>query len=454
MAKVTDKTFLFEQMPVRKAVLKQVVPSVISQMIVLLYNLADTYFVGMLNEPRQTAAITVVSSAFIMLTAVSNLFAIGGASLVARSLGEQKEEQAQIISSIAFWCGLGGAFLFSALFYVLASPILHLCGATEATYDLAYGYAKWVIIIGGAGTILNILLANLLRSEGDAMAAALGVSSGGIANLILDPIFILPRHGGMGAAGAGAATALSNGLAALFFLIYIIARHKAMTISIHPKHLKHLADYLGSIVSIGIPSAVQYALTVVAAAALSKFVSGYATEAVAALGIVKKLDHLPLYFSIGVANSLLPLLAYNFSSGNQKRRHDAFVFGCGISLGFALLCLIVYEIFAPGLTGLFIDDKITIAYSARFLRIMVVAMPMMSVCHPMIIQFQAMGRLKESLICSVLRKGALDIPLLFLMNRLLPLYGCMMVQPVVDTLSLITALFFYRRIMPRTTGTH
>src|SRR5699024_1389520 len=124
----------------------------------------------------------------------------------------------------------------------------------------------------------------------------------------------------------------------------------------------------------------------VAAAALSRFVAGYDTEAVAALGSVKKLDQLPLYFSIGVANGLLPLLAYNYASGDQQRRHAAFVFGCGVSLGFALLCLVAYEAFAPALTGLFIADARTIEYSAAFLRIMVVAMPMMSVCYPMIVQ--------------------------------------------------------------------
>ena len=201
-----------------------------------------------------------------------------------------------------------------------------------------------------------------------------------------------------------------------------------------------------SILSIGFPSAVQYALTVVAVSAQMNFVSGYETEAIAALGIVKKLDQLPLYFSIGTANGLLPLLAYNHGAGNHRRRQDAFRFGCGISLGFSLACVAAYEVFAPSLVGLFIDDALTRSYGAAFLRIMVTAMPMMSLCYPMIIQFQALGRVKESLICSVLRKGVVDIPLLFFMDSLLPLYGCMMVQPMVDTLSLVFCVVFYRRI--------
>ena len=446
MAKAADKAYLFERMPVKRAVLRQIVPTIVGQMIVLIYNLADTYFVGLLNEPRQTAAVTVVAPVFVMLTAVSNLFAVGGASVMAHALGTKDERRARQVSALAFWGGLIAAVVFSALFFALASPILRLCGATDETYALAFGYAKWVVVFGGAGTILNLLLGNLVRAEGGATAAALGVALGGVCNIILDPIFVLPQFLNMGAEGAGAATAISNLLAALFFIVYALAKRRRTVVCLSPACLRGAGRYLKNVLTIGFPSCVQYALTVVAAAALSKFVSGYETEAVAALGIVKKLDQLPLYFSIGVANGLLPLLAYNYASGDQQRRHAAFVFGCGVSLGFALLCLVVYEIFAPALTGLFIADARTIEYSAAFLRIMVVAMPMMSVCYPMIVQFQAMGRVKESLVCSILRKGVLDIPLLFLFNALVPLYGCMAVQPVVDSVSLVVALGFYRKL--------
>ena len=250
----------------------------------------------------------------------------------------------------------------------------------------------------------------------------------------------------MGAVGAGVATAISNIFATLFFLLFVAVKRKSIIVNLSLARLKYAKRHMKGILSVGVPSAVQYALTVISIAAISKFVSRYATEAVAALGIVKKLDQLPLYFSIGVANGLLPILAYNFSSGNQKRRHEAFMFGCCITFGFSLLCVAAYELNAPILTGLFINDPLTVSYSASFLRIMVIAMPMMSICYPMIIQFQAIGNVKASLICSVLRKGVLDIPLLFLLDRLVPLYGCMAVQPVVDTISLIAALYFYRKL--------
>lgn len=445
----SDRTAVFETIPIRRAVGMQIIPAIASQMIALLYNLADTYFVGMLNEPRQTAAITVVYSSFLMLTAISNLFGVGGASALSRALGRKNPEDARQIASVSFWGGVASSIIFSLLFLALARPVLVLCGATPDIYDIAFGYGLWVIVIGGPGIILNTLLSNLVRAEGSAAAASIGVSMGGIMNIILDPFFVLPQFLGLGAVGAGIATAISNFAAAAYFLIYIAVRRENTIVSVNPARLRYTGKFIKTILTIGFPSAVQYALTVVAVAAQSRFVSQYTTEAMAALGIVKKLDQLPLYFSIGVSSGLLPLLAYNYSSGNQQRRRSAFRFGTTVSFLFSLLCLIVYEIFAPELSSLFISDPLTIAYSAGFLRRMVTAMPMMSVCYPMIIQFQAMGKFKESLVCSVIRKGVLDIPLLFLMNALSGLYGCMWVQPIVDMISLVIAAAFYFSLKKR-----
>lgn len=442
-----SRTMVFESLPVRQAVLKQIIPAVFSQMIALIYSLADTYFVGMLNAPAQTAAITIVYPSYVMLTAISNLFGIGGASMIARKLGRKDTQAAKEIASISFWLGLLSALCFSLFFLLFAKPILTLCGATEATYSFCLRYARWVVVFGGIPTIMNTLLANLVRSEGAAASASFGISLGGILNIILDPVFILPQFLGMGVVGAGVATALSNLASMIYFLLYLYGRKQDTILNIRPVHLKQTTKHLKEILSIGFPSALQYGLTVVAVAAQSAFVAKYATEATAALGIVKKLDQLPLYFSIGVANGLLPLLAYNHSAGNEHRRQDAFRFGTAISVSFALLCVFVYETFAPQLTSLFISDQQTISYGAAFLRRMVLAMPFMAFCYPMTIQFQAMGKVKEALIISILRKGVLDVPLLFLMDSVFPLYGCMWVQPIVDCISLIAASILYRHMM-------
>src|SRR5699024_8422286 len=162
---MNQNTAVFESMPVAQAVRKQIVPAIASQMIALIYNLADTYFVGMLNDPNETAAITIVYSSFVMLTAISNLFGVGGASALSRALGGKKTEDARRIASISFWGGLGCGILFAIVFLILARPVLFLCGATRATYETAFAYARWVVVIGGPWTILNTLLTNLIRAE-------------------------------------------------------------------------------------------------------------------------------------------------------------------------------------------------------------------------------------------------------------------------------------------------
>ena len=278
-----------------------------------------------------------------------------------------------------------------------------------------------------------------------AALAFAGVTLGGVLNIVLDPFFILPQYMNMGAAGAGLATAISNTAGTLFFLLCLL-RRSSTVLSLRPCHLKRTGVYIREILSIGFPSALQYALTVVSLAVLSLFVSKYAVEAVAAYGIVKKLDNLPLYFSLGTSAGLLPFLSYNYASGDRERQRQGFVFGVSITVGFSLACVIVFELFAPQLARLFIQDDVTVAYAAAFLRRMVLCMPFVAICHPMITQFQAMGRTRESLICSILRKGSLDIPLLLLLDRLYPLYGCALVQPVVDLISLIVALVLYRRL--------
>lgn len=440
---MTDRTKIFENEPVRRAVLKQIAPAIAAQMIALLYNLADTWFVGLLNDPRQTAAVTVVYPSFIMLTAISNLFGVGGAAALARALGRKKPDEAGNISAVSFFIGLIAVAVFLGLYTLFLDPVLRLCGATADTLSFCRGYALYAITAGGTASALSMLMSNLVRAEGASFAASFGLSAGGILNIILDPFFILPRFLGMGVAGAGLATALSNVVSCVIFVALILGRKGVLSLS--PKRIKPGLKHLSEVLKTGLPSAAQFLLTVVAIAAQARFVSKYPTAAVAGLGITKKLDQLPINFSIGTATGLLPLLAYNHAAGNTERLKKCFRFGVSIALGFALTCLIAYEVFAPDLARFFIKDAETVGYAAAFLRRMVVAMPLMSVCYPIIIRFQAEGRVTASLIVSILRKGVIDIPLLFLMDAVEPLYGLMWVQPIVDGISLTAALLILKK---------
>ena len=446
-----EKIRIFEEIPPAKAAWNQMLPAITSQMVILIYNLTDTFFVGMLNSPVQSSALQVVYPAFTFLNAISNLFGVGGAVLVSRAMGKRDRQAGKEASQAAFWWGVLTSLVLVFGFFLGRSWILRLCGATEENYDPVVQYALFVLVIGGPFTVAGNVMGNLVRAQGDAVKASFGISSGAILNIVLDPFFVLPQFLNQGVKGAGEATFLSNGFTAAYFLLFLLKRSRRgdLYISIGMSHLKDTGKWIRQVLALGLPSAALNALAVISVAAQTKFVSKYTVEAVAALGIIKKLDMLPLYFALGCGSGMLPILTYNYSTGNKRRFHDIFRFGLRVSIGFCTFCLIVFELFAPALTGLFIDDGETIRLASGFIRRMVIAMPMMAFCNPVVVLFQSIGDSKRATLISVLRKGVLDIPLLFLWDGLIPLYGCMWVQPTVDAIAMITAGILYRGLLRR-----
>ena len=436
----------FEHKPVIRAVFSQSMPAIIAQLIALLYNWADTFFLARLNQPELVAAAMIALPLYLMLTAIGNLPGVGGGSMLSHYLGKHNPDGSSSVASLTIWMGLILALLCAVIYPLVDEPLLRLIGADEQTLAPAREYTFWVITIGSVPIIMNLVLANLVRAEGLARQASIAISAGGILNCVLDPILMLPEMGNMGITGAAVATALSNMLSAVWLTAIIYVRRKNGVITAAPHLLRSAKVYFSKIIQVGFPSSLQYLLTVVAVAALTHFVSRYATEATAALGVVKRLDYLPLYFSIGLSQGILPLLAYNHAANNIQRRNQVFRCGMMLSLGFAIACFVVYELWAEPLALFFTQEPTTVDYITQFLRIQVVAMPFMAICYPAITYFQAMQRTREALVCSILRKGVLDIPLLFLMNGWMGLYGCMWVQPIVDFTSMLFAVYFLWRI--------
>ena len=431
---------------IRPLVLRIAIPSMLAQFVSVLYSIVDRIYISNIPLVGETAlaGVGVCGPVVTLIGAFASLIGVGGAPLMSIRMGAGKTEEARRILSNSFLMLCVCSVALMAGVFPLRQPMLMAFGASDATY----GYANTYFTVYLCGTVFNLLALGLnqfIICQGYARKGMISVMLGAALNIVLDPFFILPQYMNMGAAGAGLATAISNTAGTLFFLLCLL-RRSSTVLSLRPCHLKRTGVYIREILSIGFPSALQYALTVVSLAVLSLFVSKYAVEAVAAYGIVKKLDNLPLYFSLGTSAGLLPFLSYNYASSDRERQRQGFVFGVSITVGFSLACVIVFELFAPQLARLFIQDDMTVAYAAAFLRRMVLCMPFVAICHPMITQFQAMGRTRESLICSILRKGSLDIPLLLLLDRLYPLYGCALVQPVVDLISLIVALVLYRRL--------
>ena len=226
MNALDDKKYLFEEMPIPRAYMKLSVPVVLGSLVTMLYNLADTFFVGMLNDPVQNAAVTLVFPVTLAFNAVNNLFGVGGSSMMSRSLGAGKEEKVRITSAFSFYGTLFSGLLFSLLVILFHGPLLKILGASAETYEATSRYLLWTVCFGAAPTILNVVQSYLVRSEGAALHASIGTMSGCFLNILLDPIFILPWGLNMGAAGAGLATFVSNVAACGYFLILTLSKGK------------------------------------------------------------------------------------------------------------------------------------------------------------------------------------------------------------------------------------
>ncbi len=441
------KKELFESMPVPKALATLAIPTIISQLISMIYNLADTFFIGLTDDPYKVAASTIAFVLFFVMVALSNLFGVGGGTLISRLLGKGQGSEAKKVSAFSFYGTIFVTLIYSIACLLFPEAILSAVGASENTYNFAYSYVLWVVIVGGVPASLSMAMANLLRSEGYAKYASFGLGMGGVLNIILDPIFmflILPK--GQEVAGAAMATCLSNVISLVFFLCILVHLRGKTVLSISPKYIVSGFSYIRQIFAIGIPSALAAGLASISNLFLNQLSSSYGDVELAALGIVKKIDMLPLNVGMGLCQGMLPLVAYNYASGNRERMNKV-ISTCRIAgMGFALLCVFFFEIFSEQIVAFFIGDAATIAFGKNFLRICCLATPLMFYNLLATFSLQAMGKGPESLVLSVCRQGLVNIPLLFLMNYLFGLYGVVSTQLVADSITMIISTLLVQKV--------
>lgn len=441
---MNDNQALFETVPVSRALARLAIPTIISQLIIMVYNLADTFFIGSTKDPYKVAAATLAYTLFFILNALSNLFGIGGGTLISRLLGDNRPEEAKKVCSFSFYGSIFVALLYSLFCLMCMEPLLNLLGASPYTLDYAAGYTFWVVVIGGIPAMLSLTMSHLLRSEGYAGQASFGLGMGGVLNIVLDPLLmfvLLPP--GQEVTGAAMATMVSNTVALCYFGVVFFRLRRSATLSVSPKGILPGARYAGVIFSVGFPSAIGNLLSCASNMVINKLASGYGDIPVAALGVVKKIEMLPMNVGMGLCQGMLPLVAYNYAAKNFQRMKDT-VKKAGLSgMGFAILCVLVFELFAQTSIRIFLDDADTVAMGAVFLRINCLATPLMICNFHISFLFQAVGKGPQSLVLSSCRTGLLHIPMLFVMNVLAGLEGLAWTQVISDGATLVIALMLY-----------
>ena len=451
MAQSNDRTYLFESMPIPKAVASLSIPVVLSSLVSVIYNLADTFFVGMLGDPIQNAAVTLVYPVMLAFNAVNNLFGVGTSSMMSRSLGAGDHEKVRRCSAFGFYGALLSGLLFSVFCTALRTPLLHLLGADATTLDATYNYMFWTVCCGAMPAILNVVQSYMVRSEGAALHASIGTMSGCILNIILDPIFILPWGLNMGAAGAGLATFLSNCFACCYFLVLARVKKGKTFVCMDIRKLKSVTrDVVLGIFGVGVPASIQNLLNVVGSTILNNFTAAFGASAVAAMGVAHKLNMIPMQIALGFSQGIMPLVSYNYASGNGKRMKKSVLFALSIIVPAMLLVTLGYSLGATHLVNLFIQTPEVVEYGARFLRTMTLGITFMCVDFMAVGVFNALGMGKNALIFAILRKVVLEIPLLMLMNKVYPLYGLPWAQVITEVILAAAALTMLVRIFRKT----
>lgn len=414
---------LFEQMPIPRAVAKLAVPTILSSLVTVLYNLADTYFVGMLNNSVQNAAVTLAAPLILAFNAVNNLFGVGSSSMMSRALGSRDYETVHRSSAFGFYCSIFCGLLFSLLYVIFQPFVLTILGADATTAEATAGYLRWTVACGAAPTILNVVMAYLVRAEGAALHASIGTMSGCILNIILDPVFILPWGLNMGAEGAGLATFLSNCVACGYFFVLLYVKRENTHVCIKPSMFCLKRKIVLGVCGVGIPASIQNLLNVTGMTVLNNFTSSYGSDAVAAMGITQKINMVPMQIAMGLSQGIMPLISYNYASGNTPRMKKTLTFAAKISLTALVIVAAGYYVGGGALVRMFMQDPTIVAYGTRFLRGFCLGLPFLCMDFLAVGVFQAVGLGKNAFIFAILRKVVLEIPALIILNALFPLYG-------------------------------
>ena len=445
-----DKTTeIFRDAPVPKAVISNVIPSIISMIMVLIYNLADTFFIGQTKNAYMVAAISVATPAFLLFMAVGMLFGIGGTSLISRSLGEGKTEKAKNASAFCFWTGLGIGIIAMIVIFIFAEPVSRIIGASDDTVGYASQYLR-IVSIAIPFLILSNSFSNIIRAEGKANIAMLGMLIGNMINIVLDPVMILWFEWDV--AGAAVATVLGNVFAAVFYIWHLLSKNALL--SIHPKYYQVRNGIAAGVLAIGVPASLNSILMSLSNIIVNNIMFHYGDMAVAGLGVAMKVNMIVVMLLIGLGTGIQPVLGYCFGAGNRKRYMAILKFSLILAFCLSAVMTVICYCGAAPLVHAFLEDPDAFAYGMSFARIYIYSGPVMGLLFVFINAIQSTGAALPALILSISRQGLIYLPVLFLFRNIFDSATMLAAaQPITDylatALALVLFIFTYRRYFPK-----
>lgn len=445
-----DKTTeLFKNAPVPKAVITNVIPSIISMIMVLVYNLADTFFIGQTKNPYMVAAVSIATPVFLIFMAVGMLFGIGGTSLIARMLGEGKDKKAKNVSSFCFWTGLSIGVVSAVMIFVFVEPICRLVGASGDTIEYAKDYLG-ILSVSIPMLIISNSFSNIIRAEGKPQIAMAGMVMGNLINVVFDPIMILALDWGV--AGAAIATVLGNVFSTVFYIKHLLS--KKTILSINPKYYMVRNRVAKGVLAIGIPASLNSVLMSVSNILINNVMTEYGDMAVAGLGVAMKVNMIVVMLLIGVGTGIQPLLGYCYGAGDKKRYLAVLKFSLILAVCMSAVMTVICYLGASPLVTMFLEDKSAHKFGMEFARIYILSGPILGILFVFINAIQSIGAALPSLILSVSRQGLLYIPILTVFSNVFDEARYVaLAQPVTDylatTLAAILFIISYKRYFKR-----
>lgn len=439
---------LFRDKPVWKAIFSLAVPAVLTILIMVIYNMADMFFIAMLGDDTQVAAIAVVGPVFSLAAAVGTMLGAGGCAVIANFLGAGKREDAKAVSSLCVWAAIGFSVIFSVVMLTATNPILRILGATEDMLSFSGAYMR-VLAIGSSVMLFSVTMGSVVRAEGLILPGMLCNIAGTLTNILLDPVMILVLH--MGVTGAALATVIGNLVASVLLIFF--TRKKSTVLTFSPKPGLRKPGLLLHTAAVGLPNGISSLLSGFASTFSNRILSTYGSGVIAAMAASGKATMVISMVQMGICMGVSPLLAYNYGAKNLPRLKEILIKTSILTASFGLIATLGCFIGRDTLLGLFLKDAANTEIARQLMFWLLIASPLLGFYYLSSNFLQAAGNALLATVISILRQGALLIPCLYGMHALLGLTGVAAAHTVSDLASVIAALFClllqYRKISDR-----
>ena len=432
-------TALFEKAPISEAVLKNALPAMAAMLMTLIYNLADTFFVGQTHDAFQVAAVSLAMPVFLIFMAVGMVFGMGGTSVISRALGQKRNNYAKKVCSFCMWGSVIAGITMAIFFLIFMDKILILVGASQDTLNYAKSYLT-IVSFGGPFVLISSAFSNIIRAEGKSKEAMMGQVLGNLLNVVLDPIMILLL--GWNITGAAVATVIGNLFGGCYYICYFVQGKSSLSIS--TKELKQEGNVFAPVFSIGIPAALGSLLMSVSQIVINSQLSTYGDMAVAGMGVAMKVVTITGMICIGLGQGVQPLLGYCVGAKLWERFKKAFRFSILFALALGATLTAISYLFTNQIVHMFLTDPDAYSYAVEFSHILLTTSFLFGVFYVLVNTLQAMGAATSALIINLSRQGIIFIPALFILHAMIGINGLIWAQPVADILSIIFALILYR----------